>query len=104
MLISSRHLAIMGATPEIIDIYRRTPLIIQWTRKGYQMRGAITAQGLSASEVIRFIAAAKNFKKMQKVVDIWCTICYNEYTVRGGTPQKLPTLLTSSIPGRLNAK
>lgn len=59
MLISSRHLAIMGATPDIIDIYRRAPLIIQWTRKGYQMYGAITAQGLSAAEVLRYIAALK---------------------------------------------
>lgn len=59
MLITSRHLIRMGATPEILAIYRRSPILITWRPSGYTMDGVITARALSASQVLRFIAASR---------------------------------------------
>lgn len=59
MLITSTHLARMGATPEIISIYRRFPILISYSHSGYNMDGLITARGLSAAQVLRFISALR---------------------------------------------
>lgn len=59
MLITSRHLIRMGATPEILAIYRQNPILITWSPAGYSMDGIITARALSAAQVLRYIAATK---------------------------------------------
>ena len=57
MVITARHLKLMGATPEIIDTWRAKQICVTWDRDGYRMDGVITARKLSAGEVLRFIAA-----------------------------------------------
>ena len=59
MIIKGKHLRLMGAPAWVIDIWRRTGICVSWSRDGYRLDGMITARGLSAAEVIRFIAAAK---------------------------------------------
>ena len=59
MLITSTHLVRMGATPQIIAIYRRIPVLVSYSPSGYNMDGLITARGLSASQVLRFISALR---------------------------------------------
>lgn len=60
MRIGKRQLVYMGATPQIIAIWRRVPLFVSWDRSGYHLNGVITARSLSAAQVLRFIAAAKD--------------------------------------------
>lgn len=57
MLITSKQLALMGASPAIIDTWRAKQICVTWDRDGYRMDGVITARKLSAGEVLRFIAA-----------------------------------------------
>ena len=59
MVITAKHLQLMGAPAWVIDIWRARRIRVTWTLDGYRMDGIITAQNLSAAEVIRFIAAAK---------------------------------------------
>lgn len=60
MRIGKRQLVYMGATPQILSIWRRVPLFVSWNRSGYRIDGVITARNLSAAQVLRFIAAAKD--------------------------------------------
>lgn len=57
MRINSKHLRLMGATPEIIATCKRKKLRITWTKSGYCIDGIITARNLSAAQVLRYIAA-----------------------------------------------
>lgn len=62
MRIGKRRLILMGATPQIIAIWQRVPLVISWHRDGYSINGVITARQLSAAQVLRYIAAAERYK------------------------------------------
>lgn len=59
MVIREKHLLMMGATQEVIDIWHAERICVTWERDGYRMDGIITARGLSAAEVLKYIAAAK---------------------------------------------
>lgn len=58
MQLNEKHLRYMGATPQIIDAWKRSGLLITWDRSGYSVSGIITARKLSAAQVLRCIVAA----------------------------------------------
>lgn len=63
MLIRDRHLRLMGATKETRRACKRLGIRIAWTQAGYAMDGIITARGLTAAQVLRYIDAADKGRK-----------------------------------------
>lgn len=62
-IITPRQLFLMGADRSHLSVLRRVPLLIRWDESGYRMDGAVTARGLSAAEVLRYILALKNYRQ-----------------------------------------
>lgn len=61
--ITTRHIFLMGGNKTHAAIVKRVPLLIRWNESGYRMDGAVTARGLSAAQVLRYILALKDYRQ-----------------------------------------
>lgn len=58
MPVNAMQLLMMGATEKELEAVKRLPLRVRWEPEtGYSLDGIITARGLSAAQVLRYIAA-----------------------------------------------
>lgn len=64
MPVNAMQLLMMGATEKELEAVRRLPLSVRWEPEtGYSLEGIITARGLSAAQVLRYISAAGEGRK-----------------------------------------